>query len=68
MDELLAAERVGVSVADVTADALEDGLDRMAELRGDPALTDRCRGVAERRFAVAVALDVYEQAYREAVA
>jgi len=68
VDELLAAERVGISVADVTADALEDGLDRMAELHGDPALTARCRGVAERRFAVAVALDVYEQAYREAVA
>jgi len=67
VDALLAEERVGVSVDDTSPAGLEDGLDRMLALREDPALSDRCRDVAERRFDVSIALDVYERAYREAV-
>ena len=68
VDSLLAEERVGVSLNDVSDAALEAGLDRMADVCASPDLAMRCRGVAERRFAVSIALDVYERAYREAVA
>ncbi len=69
VDRLFAAERVGVAVPATDGASLDAALDALDVLRAEgPALAARCRAVAERRFALDVALDVYERAYAEAAA
>jgi glycosyltransferase involved in cell wall biosynthesis len=69
VDALFEDERVGVTVAGTSPEALEGALDRLEALTAAPAqLHERCRDVAARRFASSRALDAYERAYAEAAA
>ena len=69
VDALFHDERIGVAVHGHEEAALNSALDEFDVLdTADAGLADRCRAVAERRFAVDIALAAYEQAYAEAVA
>jgi glycosyltransferase involved in cell wall biosynthesis len=67
VDEILESARVGVTIREFTRDAYEAGLRRLLDLTRETGIRERCRGVAERRFALARAVDSYGTLYREAL-
>lgn len=68
MDTLLADHRCGVSLASAAPADQRAAARDLVELLEDPALPDRCRGVAERHFDVdqgaAALIDLYERVTR----
>lgn len=50
MDELIAQEGVGVSVADFSDEALRRGVRQLLALLGDREIRERCRNTAEKHF------------------
>jgi glycosyltransferase involved in cell wall biosynthesis len=50
MDELIATEKVGVTIADFGDESLRAGVDRLVELLRDEDVRSRCRHTAEKYF------------------
>jgi glycosyltransferase involved in cell wall biosynthesis len=64
-DEILREENVGVIIDAFEPSAYQRGLEGIARLLADPALAQRCRAVAERRFALhTVGRTGYSRVYR----
>jgi glycosyltransferase involved in cell wall biosynthesis len=64
LDEVLVARRVGIVVPRFDVAALEEAARSLYELVDDTELGDRCRRLAEERYAVEAAADAYDAAYR----
>jgi glycosyltransferase involved in cell wall biosynthesis len=50
MDEFIAQEGVGVTVADFSEGALRRGVEQLLDLLRDREIRDRCRAAAEKHF------------------
>ena len=50
MDELIATEKVGVTIADFAEESLRAGVHRLLALVGDEEVRSRCRNTAEKYF------------------
>ena len=66
LDELMIRRRVGVVVANTTADGLQGAAAHLLELQRDgEELSQRCRQVAEDIYGLDDAVDAYDGLYRE---
>jgi glycosyltransferase involved in cell wall biosynthesis len=63
LDDLVAGERVGVSLSGSDPDAIVSGARELWALSADPETPSRCREVARRRFSIDRGVESYLQLY-----
>jgi glycosyltransferase involved in cell wall biosynthesis len=67
LDELVAAERVGVSLSESDPSSIEAAAEELRSLSADPATPARCREVARRWFSLEHGVESYLALYRRLV-
>jgi glycosyltransferase involved in cell wall biosynthesis len=65
LDELVAREGVGVSLAATDSNSIEAAAEALRSIVADPATPSRCREVARRRFSLDVGVDSLLRLYRQ---
>jgi glycosyltransferase involved in cell wall biosynthesis len=68
MQAILEGERVGVALTDFSPADRERAVDALLTLAADPAISGRCREVAERLFSLEQGVTDYRAIYRELLA
>ena len=68
VEAVLEPQRVGVLVCSFDEGTYRGAAARLARLLADPGVSSRCRRVAERRYDLAKAVDLYHDLYRELIA
>ena len=66
LDELVAAEGVGVSLPGSDPSSIKAAAQELRSLSADPDTPSRCREVAQRRFSLHHGVEAYLRLYREA--
>jgi glycosyltransferase involved in cell wall biosynthesis len=62
--DIVRTHQVGVLVEDASDQAMDSAVEALLKLRQDPALSARCRNVAEDVFSLASGAKAYDQLYR----
>ena len=64
LDELIAADGVGVSLAGSDPSSIKAAAEELRSLSADPDIPSRCREVARRRFSLDHGVESYLRLYR----
>lgn len=68
MDAVLEGERVGVAFDSFAPEAMEQAVDRLLALCGEPGISDRCRAAAQRHFSLETGAAQYRAIYEQLLA